>query len=54
MAIKVSFEKLKKPGLVAVRWVENPFTQADIEELTGALEKFALTTDGEFLQIWGE
>jgi len=54
MAEKVKKCELSKPGLVAVRWPWNLFTKEEVEKFTKGLSKFALTTDGDFLYLWGE
>lgn len=54
MAERVSYHELKNPGLCGVHYLWNPFTKEEIIKLTEGLKKFAFTTDGEFLFIWGK
>jgi len=54
MARRVKFIDLKNPGLLGVHYRFNPFSEGEIIELTEGVKKFALTDDGDFLQIWGE
>jgi len=54
MAKKVKKCELANPGLVAVHWSWDPFTEEEVRNLTKGLRRFALTRDGDRLYIWGE
>jgi len=53
MAQKISHAKMSNHGLLGVHFPQNPFTEKEINELTGDMKYFSLTHDGDNLFLWG-
>lgn len=53
-AQRVPFNILSNPGLLAVAYPEKPFSKQEIAELTKRMKNFALTSDGDWVRLWGE
>lgn len=52
MAKRVPLKTLKQPRLVAMHYIEHPFTKSEIGKLVAKLKVYALTKDCEAHYLW--